>query len=197
MGINVTAQPGEEPVTVAEAKAHLNIPSATTDHDTYITNLVKAARQRAERFLNRAIVTQTIEYTVDEWPDEFILPRAPVQSITSVTYVDSDGNTQSFTDYQSDLTNQAMPMVKPAYNSSWPSARNQYSSIKVTYVAGYGGGDSPSTLSSIPEPIRQAILLMVGTMFEYREEAVVGASVDDMPVTAENLLAPYRVSIIA
>ena len=193
MGISVT-EPSVEPVSVAEAKAHLRV--TASDDDTYIGNLIKAARQRAEAYMNRSIVTQVVTYTLDALPSEIILPRAPVQSVTSIQYVDDNGSTQSFTVFQADLTNAAMPMVKPAYGYSWPSTRDQYGAVTVTYTAGYGGGDSPDTSSSIPEPIRQAILLMVGTMYEYREEIQTGAASYELPMTAKHLLHPYRVAIV-
>ena len=194
MGIQVTTEPTVEPVSVSEAKDHLRVTSS--DDDTYIGTLIKAARQRAEGYTRRALVTQTIQYTMEAFPTEMMLPRPPVASITSINYVDSDGISQSFTDFQSDLADQANPKVKPSYGNSWPTARDQYGAVTVTYVAGYGGGDSPDTITNIPQDIRHAILLMVGTWYENREDAIVGTSTMAMPEVAKNLLHPYRVKIV-
>jgi uncharacterized phiE125 gp8 family phage protein len=194
MSFTVSTQPSVEPVSVAEAKSHLRV--TASDDDAYIGNLIKAARQRAEGFTKRAIVTQTIQHKRNGFDTEIVLPMPPVQSITSVQYVDDDGNTQSFTDFQTDLTNNARAVIKPAYDASWPSVRDQFSSVTITYVAGFGGGDSPDTISNVPEDIRQAILLMVGTMYEYREDNIAGVMVSEIPVPAMDLLRPYRVAIV-
>lgn len=194
MGITVTTEPTVEPVSVSEAKAHLRVTSS--DDDTYIGNLVKAARQRAESYTRRAFVTQTVTYTLETFPVEVELPKPPVLSVTSVQYVDANGSTQSFTDFQSDLTDKSRPRIKPAYGYSWPATRDQYGAVTVTYQAGYGGGDSPDTISNVPEDIRHAILLMVGTWYEFREELVAGVSVMEIPQAAKDLLHPYRVKIV-
>jgi len=46
----LTPQPTTEPVSIAEAKAHLRIDSASTGDDAYINALVMAAREIAERY---------------------------------------------------------------------------------------------------------------------------------------------------
>lgn len=191
MGAQI-AQPDVEPVTLTEAKAHLRV--TASDDDTYISSLIKVARERAEDYTGRLIVSRAVTYTLDSFPVEVVLPHPPVQSLTSIQYVDGDGATQSFTDTQTDFSNDFYPLVKPAYNESWPSTRAQYGAVTITYVAGYGSSaDSPDTSSQIPEAIRQAILLMVGTMYEYREELVTGANTQQIDLTAQRLLDPYRV----
>ena len=52
-------------------------------------------------------------------------------------------------------------------------------------------GDSPVTY---PDDIKEACLLMVGGLFEIREDQIVGASIVSNPA-AVNLLYPYRVEI--
>lgn len=191
MGIQV-ARPTVEPITLAEAKAHMRVTSS--DDDTYINNLIKAARERAENQIGRVIVKRAVTYTMDGFEAEVLLPLPPVDSITTIAYVDENGDAQTFTDFQTDITNDFYPVVKPAYNFSWPATRSQYGAVTITYLAGYGSSaDSPDTHAEIPEAIRQAILLMVGTMYEYREELLTGAATQEIPLTAKRLLDPYRV----
>lgn len=200
MGLTVTVAPVNKPISLEEAKEHLRI--VTTDHDDYINELILGFVDMAEGYMNRAIVTQTLEYTLDSFPDEIILPRAPVQSITSIQYVDTDGATQNFSDYQADLTHQSMPRVKPSYGNSWPSTRDQYAAVTVTYIAGYGDGEhgnggqghSPHANFGIPHDIHYAAYMTVATWFEYREDVIVGAAVNALPETAKRLLDPYRIA---
>lgn len=77
-GLQITQEPSAEPVSTTEAKAHLRVD--ITDDDTYIGALITAARQEAEAYLRRALVTQKWQMTLDQFP--------------SVTY-----NTSQFTWY--------------------------------------------------------------------------------------------------
>ena len=71
-----------------------------TDDDAYITDLIKAARQAAENYTNRAFFTQTVKQSFDGFPSickytpkgEFVLAKNQVQSISSITYTGKDGN---------------------------------------------------------------------------------------------------------
>jgi uncharacterized phiE125 gp8 family phage protein len=53
-------------------------------------------------------------------------------------------------------------------------------------------GTGTHYLGIVPEPIRQAMLLLVGHWYEHREQAS-PASIEQIPVAAQSLLAPYRV----
>jgi uncharacterized phiE125 gp8 family phage protein len=198
MSIEITVLPTEEPVTLTEAKAHLRVTG--TDDDTYITSLISAARQRAETYISRAICEQTLAYSLDAFPTEFALPRAPVSSITSITYTDEDGNTgQVLSDslYQSNIVGSADNKISPAVNQSWPSTQSStYNAVTVTYVAGWDNPTASPIVRPLPTPIKQGILLMIGEMYENREESVVGLPVFKMPTTSAALLAPFRLSMI-
>ncbi len=110
----ISTPPAEEPVTLAEAKSHLEI--TFTDHDTKITGWIVSARQWAEDFTHRKIVSQTWTLKLDRFPAverEFNphamirLPFGKCSAVNSVQYTDTDGATQSLvasTDYLTDLT---------------------------------------------------------------------------------------------
>lgn len=54
--------------------------------------------------------------------------------------------------------------------------------------------DSPPDLrANVPAPIKAAILLMLGTLYENRETIVIGQSAVTLPWAAEALLAPFRI----
>ena len=73
-----------EPVTTAEAKTHLRVTSATDD--VYIATLVKACRQKAESELQRSLITQTWEKTLDEFPDAITLDT--VQIVAEASFLE-------------------------------------------------------------------------------------------------------------
>jgi len=186
MGIQTTT--AAEVLSLAEAKAHLRI--TDSDNDTYIASLITAARQYAEGYTKRAIGTQTCALTLDSFPAEIDLPRCPVQSITSIYYINSDGDSTEFTSFQSDLSGTASAKIKPSYDNSWPDTRAGYGAVTVTYQAGYGAtGDSPDT---VPAQLKQAMLLLIGSLYENRENEIVGAAISEVPFSVKCLLDLYR-----
>ena len=192
MGIETTT--AAEALSLAEAKAHLRIPTGDTEDDAYIASLISAAREYAEGYTKRAISTQTCVYTLDSFPSVIDLPRCPVQSVTSIEYVDTDGDTQAVASYQSDLIGTATARLKPAYNASWPDTRAVTNAVTITYEAGYGAtGDSPDT---VPTSIKQALLLIIGSLYENRENEITGTIVSDVPFNAQCLLDLYRLPLI-
>ena len=88
-----TVAPAEEPVTTAEAKLHLRVDHG--DEDAYIDTLVATARQHIELVTRRAMVDTTFTLKMDAFPTEIRPPRSPLSSVSSITYVDTDGATQT------------------------------------------------------------------------------------------------------
>ena len=188
---SLATPPALEPVTLAEAKAHARID--TTTDDALISNLIIAARQWAERYTGRAFITQTWTLAIDmllsgkQWPDDanaINLPRAPLQSVTTVQYYDdSDAATLWATsNYFVDTSREPGRLVLRS-GSTWPSPTRVAYSLIITYVAGYGPDGS-----SVPEPIKAAIRELVGHFYEHRGD-------EDAPpcFAAQALLNPYRV----
>ena len=189
MGIIRITAPTEEPVTLAEAKAHLRI--AATDEDALIGSLIMAAREYAEARTHLKLVSQTWRHTRDDLPSAIQLPYPPLMSIESVTYVDSAGvrQTVASTVYEADVS-EAVGICRLAYNQTWPSYRFQPNSIEITYVCGYG------TAMDVPQALKQAMLLHIGHMFENRE-AVAGTTMTAVPMAVESLLSTCAVRVVA
>jgi uncharacterized phiE125 gp8 family phage protein len=188
--VRVTGEPAEEPVTVAEAKAHLRIDVDT--EDSLLTGYLLAAREQCELLAKRAFVTQTIQLRLEMWPygDVIPLPRPPLQSVTSIVYTDSDGNatTMPSADYIVDSASEPGRVIL-GYAGSWPSVTLQPGpSIVITYVAGYGDAED------VPQRYKQAIELLAGHFFENREEIVVmqGVSMAQLPIGVKALLGIDR-----
>lgn len=187
MGLTLVTAPASEPLTTAEAKSHLRVDSS--DDDTLIDAFVKSARQYVEEDLGRALITQTWDYTIDAFPSDgsaIHLPRPPLQSVTSISYVDTAGATQTVSsgDYIVN-TGKRKGEVTLAYGAAWPATRTQASAVTIRFVAGYGAA------SAVPESIRTALRLVVGDLYSNREASIVGTIHTDNPAV-NALLGPYR-----
>ena len=164
MALKLITAPSTYPVTLAEAKLHCRVDIA--DDDTLITALITAATEMAEQKTGRAIMTQTLELTLDAFPEAFELTRVPVQSITSVKYYDTTGAQQTLSNtlYAMDATDDfGFAYISPVYAGVWPDTRDQINAVAVRYVAGYADA------ASVPQSIKNWILLMVSTMYANRE----------------------------
>jgi uncharacterized phiE125 gp8 family phage protein len=195
VGLKLVSPPSIEPVTLAEAKAHLRLD--TDADDAYISALITAARERVELFLRRALITQTFEYTIDRFPvnayliytTSFIdLPRPPLRSVEWIKYVDAAGNLQTLPPgtYVVDTSSNEMGRVALAWNQFWPITRWSINAVTIRFVAGYG-----DTAEDVPQAIRHGILIEISNLYENREDVVVGQTVNMVPLS-ERLLWPYR-----
>lgn len=181
--------PAEEPITLAEAKAQCRV--THTMEDVLIASYVAAARQWAEEYTWRAFVTQTWRMTLSEFPDgPIVLPRPPLIAVASVSYTDVDGVAGTVEDFQAE-TSGVGGLIYPAYNSAWPASRAVRGAAVVEYTAGYGAA------AAVPEAIKQAIRLMVEHFNANRSAVVTGTIATALPLSAKNLLAPFRVRRIA
>lgn len=161
--VTTPADPTELPVSVAKAKLHLRVDHG--DEDTYIETLIGAATEQAQDFLNRQIVTATLTLYLDAFPlCEIRIPQPPLQSITSIAYVDGDGDTQTLaaSAYQVDTTS-FVGRILPAYGTSWPSTRDVPNAVTITYKAGYGASED------VPKAIEAAILFLVSHWYRNRD----------------------------
>ena len=183
----VSSAPAVEPLIVNDMILQMN--AQGTPDEELIGKHITAARAYVEDYTGTRLITQTLTLRTDDWADLENLPVAPVQSITSITYVDTDGATQTLatTVYEARLYG-LEPSVVLKYNQTWPTIR-MGSQITVTAVVGYGGAGS-----SVPPAVIQAMKLMAADMFRFRETAQVGSVAGVYPVatTVENLLANHR-----
>lgn len=168
MGYITSVEPSIEVITTDEAKDFLKVLGTT--EDDLIGNIIKSMRLLAERYLQQALITQTIEEKIDAWPVSGVLrpTLGPVQSVASIQYIDTDGALQTWAaaNYVVD-THSKYARITPAYGETFPSARAQINAITLTYVAGYG-----AAVTDVPETIRQAILKAVADGYDNREDYV-------------------------
>jgi uncharacterized phiE125 gp8 family phage protein len=111
-----------------------------------------------------------------------------VISVDAVKYVNAAGvlTTMSASGYLAALTWEPA-RIRPVWGTLWPIARRQREAVQVEFKAGYG-----TSAVSVPAPIRQAILLMLGNLYRFRETQIAGTSISDVSLSALHLLAPFR-----
>jgi uncharacterized phiE125 gp8 family phage protein len=139
------AGPGEEPVTLAEAKAWCRIDAG--DEDALVEALIAAARLHVESATGRALVEQSWRLVLD-CPKGRVVPM-PVLPVIAVTAATAD-------EVAIDVEPQGDAMLLP---------REGYRTLSVDYTAGYGGA------ADVPADLKQAVLTLLAYWFEYRDTA--------------------------
>jgi uncharacterized phiE125 gp8 family phage protein len=179
-----------EPLTLSEVRLHLRLTSDTTE-DSLLSALITAARDYCEKYTGRAFAAQTLVAYLDDWPsvDYIELPMPPLVSVTSVQYKNSAGTETTMTvttQYLADTDSDIGRIVLP-YGVTWPSYTPYPSNpISITYVAGY---------TTLPRQLRQAMLLVIGSMYENRENdiALIGGQYHQTEFAAKALMDMYKV----
>lgn len=200
MKTSLYSAPTVEPVTITEVQRHLRI--TNDDDNLYLSGLVTVARQWAEAFTGRCFVEQTWDEWFSGFPvEKFVLSKMPLVSVTGVYYTDYAEVTTALvegTDYLVD-SNSVPGEVILCYGATWPTFTPSVKPpVKIRYVAGYAkssSGDSPPVYDyrvNVPKDIKQALLLIVGHLYNNRENTIAGVGLADIPFGAEYLLWPHR-----
>ena len=185
--LTTLTEPVNEPVSLVEAKAYLRVDN--TDEDTLIGTLITAARQWVESYLDRALILRQLVLRLDTFPVEIELPQPPLSSTgtttaISLTYTLETGTTATLSSSEYRIDRTSTPgVLRQNYSGSWPGHLNDYNSIAVTYWAGYGSDEG-----DIPPAIKNAILLMVGHLFENRTAVVTNTNTKPIEFALESLL---------
>ncbi|MCR4265351.1 head-tail connector protein [Nitratireductor sp. ZSWI3] len=167
-----TVDPAVEPLTLAEAKAHLRIDHAS--EDDLLGGLLRAARQEVEKATGQALIEQAWRLVLDDWPETatVLLRRTPVRSVLSVTVFDADGagSVLDPADYQLDAVSTPARLLL----GNRPGVGRALNGIEIDFTAGYGEAGA-----DVPDLLKRAILLLVAHWYEFR----VGYGAADQPVS--------------
>lgn len=193
--LRVVSEPAFEPVTLAEARGWLNITAGDTTYDTELTLLIKAMRRYAENLTGRAFMHRSLQLLLPEWPADYIpgmyasvieLPRPPLVSVQTIQYRDDDGVLQTLASDQYVTHPYREPaIVVPEWQVTWPSVRWLVDAVQVNYIAGYPVSGSPSDeaaqQAAVPESVKLWMHARMATLFEQREQIIIGTIVNDLP----------------
>ncbi|MEI9989915.1 MAG: head-tail connector protein [Rhizomicrobium sp.] len=184
MPLTLTTPPALEPVTLAEAKAHLKVDTA--DDDALITAMITAARARAEWHTGRALIAQAWTLHLDCWPASgtIEIPLPPLQSVVSVTSYARDDSAAVLSPSLYTVDAASAP-ARLALKTGAPPPTNlrNVNALAIAFTAGYG-----AAASDVPGLLKEAILELVAFLYENRGEAPA-----ELPLAALALLAPFRV----
>lgn len=182
--IKVITQPAVEPVTVEEAKLCAHI-SHDVENDL-VEHWIRAGRQLAEDYQWRAYFTQTVRVKYDYYPRfPLCLPRAPLQSLVSVSYTDDDGITTTIDNSNFIVDTDSEPgRLALVSGFAIPSTTLQgIGCFAITFVAG------EESIANIDTRVKEAILLYC----TYRNENRAGEV--DVPDAFYHLLRPNRLHL--
>lgn len=190
MGLTLITPPEDEPLTLIEVKQHLGVEH--DEQDTLIGLYLAAARQWIDGpswLGGRTLMPQTWELVLDAFPThEIALPLTPVQSITSITYDDADGNSMLVDGDEYYLDKDSNPAWLVPLTDGWPTTLDAVNAVRIRFVAGYADA------AAVPAPIKAALLLLVGHLFSNREEVAQSPPArSQLPVGAHALLSPWRI----
>lgn len=188
MALVMTSAPASEPVTVAEAKAHLRVDGAA--EDALIASLILTSRLHVEAALGLALITQSWRLQLDCWPDTrtLELPLRPLQAVEEVRVLDAAG-TPTIVPANQYLIDVASTPPRLVRRTALPQPGLEARGIEIDLMAGYG--DEPE---DVPAPIRQALLLLIAHWYEHRDPIEVGSPDVSVPSAVSELLAPFRIA---
>tara|TARA_R100000664_G_scaffold16331_2_gene25105 strand:- start:3942 stop:4598 length:657 start_codon:yes stop_codon:yes gene_type:complete len=198
-------------IPVSTAKNFLRV--THSGDDTLIGNLITAAVEVAQNYTNSRFLETEYNLTMETWTDvyvsntyaqiltdgvetitggyvgldglsQIVLPYAPLASVTHIKYYDSDNSQQTWhtSNYSTNTFINQKGFVEINNTVNTPSIYNRADAIEIRFKAGYGtDGDD------VPESIKTAIMLILGFMYEKRED-----SVSRLPKASEYILDPYR-----
>lgn len=188
--LELVTAPTEEPCTLGELRSSLRL--TQTQDDTEIASIwVPAARALIEKSLGVRLVTQTWRVYFDHFPAAWglglataidrvfdssnvlgmpviwsELPIGPVQSVTSIKYLDLNGVEQTLSPsvYSTDTKR---PMARICLNTGQVFPATQMgvpNTVRVQFVCGYGARQA------LPQNLRAAVMLQAKAMYEGEDE---------------------------
>lgn len=187
----VVTPPADPPVSLAEAKAHLRLEE--TADDAYVTTLIDAARLYVEKVCGRGLLLQTVElispppcgYEVLALPGGALAdtPQLQVQYLDVASVLQTLDASKYYTVSGGDAKPADLHLVR--WNI-WPWMAPRADALRVQYRVGW------ATAAAVPAPLRQAVLLVLSQLYEFRTPEVTGTIATTLEFSLEALMAPYR-----
>jgi uncharacterized phiE125 gp8 family phage protein len=155
----------------ADSALGAGAPSVNTTTDPLLNIFIKSARLAAERITNRALITQTWDLYLDAFPAwELFVPKPALQSVSSISYVDTDGVTRTLATSEYLVDAKSEPgRITPVFGGIWPVTRWQTNAVTVRFVCGYGAANA------VPESIKSWMLMRIKTLWDNRDPFVIAS----------------------
>ena len=191
---------GVLPVSTSEFFQHIRFTAdaaETTEAERFLTS----ATIWAEQYTGQYFRITGIEEYFDTFPQQtnylatvkapFVLKGGHTNSITNVEYYNGDGVLTTVDSSKYRLINKhGKGYLLPAIQEEWPTdvVYGDSDVVKIQYNTG-------KTPSDVPASVKSAILLIAASMFENRENEVVGQGIAILKpiIAAKDLLHPHKV----
>lgn len=184
-------------VPLDDMKTHLRVDF--DEDDAYIEGLIAGVTDYLDGpdgYLKRALLDQTWDLKLASFPPSFIeVPLPPLIEVESISYYDSDDALQSIDLDDCHVTGIGNSgKIYMADNASWPTvSTSRPEPIVVRYRAGYIDSSVSPPTNAVPRAIIAAVKLLVGTLYENRENTVVGTITSELPDGVKILLSGKKV----
>jgi uncharacterized phiE125 gp8 family phage protein len=182
--IKIKTPPAIELVDGTDVQTFLRLDSS--DYNDRLSEMATSARIMAENYTRRAFITQSWELMLDYSAvfknyDYIMLPRPPLQSITSIKTFNDVGaaHTQLSTSYYADVYTEPGRAVLNV-GAVWGYCR-QHNGMLVEYVGGYG-----DDVADVPQDIIDAITEAAAYFYTQGTTGV-------LPPDVITKLQPYRI----
>jgi uncharacterized phiE125 gp8 family phage protein len=189
--------PAAQVVTTEEAFKHLVLDITDDAGEIEIVNsLVLAATRYCESYQRRCYLLTEWEAYLNSWPScVLMIEKSPVSSVTKIEYRDAGGVWQQLAADKYKVDAESEPALI-AFNAGLPVVdRTAFNSIRIIFKSGYVDADGEEDTTRIPETVKAAIKLIVGHLYEHREQVVMGTIQAEMDFGVSALLDVDRVFV--
>lgn len=213
--LRLVTDAGDEPVTLAEAKAYCRVD--LSDEDTLIASLISAARRRVEKETGLALTAQTWVAVFDSWPSVdsgardrlgdwwdgvregpisaivpdgvFLIDKRPFSAVTSIKTLDAYGvlaTVDSTIYFTQESDYRGRIMLK--LGQTWPTTTlAAKGGIEITFTAGF---------ATMPGDLKTAVMMLTKHWYDNREPAANGAVVT-LPQHVGEIMGSWRAMRLA
>ncbi len=175
-------------VSLADVKTQARVDFS--DDDALLSSLILSAVEAVQQRSGRTLGTEQWTVSYPGVSGDILLPKSPVQTIDAATYYDVNGAQQTL-----DLgqfyrwIDEDKAIIRPKAAAFWPATQMREDAISFTFTVGYG--------ANLPEPLKTAIKMIVSFLYQNRESTMVGRSITQIPIAADDLIDLYRVGWVA
>ncbi|UNY40120.1 head-tail adaptor [Aeromonas phage vB_AveS_KLEA5] len=156
----ISQEPLDGLITLTDVKSHCRV--FNDFEDTYLSSLIPVYLDMAEGYTGRMFTTGSAVVVVHSWQSQVLLPYGNVTEVTKLVLDNTESTAFTFDD-----VSQIISINAP------------YATARIEFNAGY---------ETLPVVVKQAVLVMINTAFNNRDDVVVGQSVNEMPRTSRDLL---------
>lgn len=153
-------------LTLAEVKTQCRVTHAM--EDIFLTSLITVAAELAQSYTKRLLTLGSVTISAKPQYSDILLPFGEVTTITALSL---DGTAS--TDYTFNPVTQKVTITAP----------DTYVIAEITYNCGY---------TVVPSAVKQAVLMMISTLYNNRQDIVTGVTVEQIPLTSRMLLDTVR-----